>query len=416
MKKNKSVIETGLIVLFFAITVVTVFITHRAVPFMMDDLWYSTNLATGEPLRGIGDVFESQIWHYNNWGGRSMAHGLLQIILMQGEMFADVLNTIVTIVLAFVIYKTADEIMHASMPEEIDSQFSRKSVKKPVLYMTFIIGMLHGLNANWKMSMYWQSGSANYLYITIFILLFVRCYIREITQRSVKPLKGITFWVVPLAVIAGWSNENMGPTAWLVSLFTIIYLLKNKKSTKLWMYLGNISCLTGSALCILAPGNFVRSAEAVEEKGLFWRIYLRLYSECRGAFDFLFPALLVFLMMWALYVIYEKNVRNKGTECVTVGKMLAGGTDLQVLVLFLAAVVACGAMILSPHFPDRSTFGSMVLLIVGIVVFAMKVTDGKTAETKITPTTGLIAAGVLIWLHGMFWMFEYLGMSWGWIL
>jgi len=72
------------------------FMVHRYVPFMMDDLWYGTNLATGEPLHSLGDVVEGQVWHYLNWGGRSITHGILQITLMSGEWCADILNLLMT--------------------------------------------------------------------------------------------------------------------------------------------------------------------------------------------------------------------------------------------------------------------------------------------------------------------------------
>ena len=107
-----------IIFLFFIITVVVVFVTHRAVPFMMDDLWYSTNLSVGSTadypagvhISNLKDIWESQVWHYFNWGGRSMTHTMLQLIILCGEKFADVMNTVVTIVLAFVIYVVAGDI------------------------------------------------------------------------------------------------------------------------------------------------------------------------------------------------------------------------------------------------------------------------------------------------------------------
>lgn len=59
---------------------------------MMDDEWYGTNLVTNQPLRGLSDIIESQIWHFRNWGGRCMTHGILQLTLMSGEFMADMLN------------------------------------------------------------------------------------------------------------------------------------------------------------------------------------------------------------------------------------------------------------------------------------------------------------------------------------
>lgn len=382
---NKKILTNIIIFIFFIITIAVIFVTHRAVPFMMDDLWYSTILSDENvPLSGLGDIFEAQRWHYLNWGGRSMTHTLLQMILLCGETFADVLNTVVTVVLAFVIYTISKDI----------AGVKKISSSAGILYVTMIVGALHGLNANWKMSMYWQSGSANYLYITIFLLLFAWCYVRELGTEDVKPLKGINLWIVPLAVIAGWSNENMGPTMWLVSLFTILYLKKNKSLIKPWMILGSCFSLLGSAACILAPGNFARSAEAADEKGIIWKLYLRIYSEAKGAFDYLFPIIIVTVILAALYF---GGMKKK--------------TDLKTVIFVASAVVACGAMILSPHFPDRATFGSMVFMLVAAVSLVIRIIK-ENEKMKIW----LISAGAFVWLHGMFFLMEYLGMNWGWIL
>ena len=68
--------------------ITVVYMTNRVVPFMMDDLWYSTLLFEETPVSSLADVIRSQVWHYNNWGGRSMTHGILQLILMAGEKAA----------------------------------------------------------------------------------------------------------------------------------------------------------------------------------------------------------------------------------------------------------------------------------------------------------------------------------------
>ncbi|MBO7531633.1 MAG: hypothetical protein J6T50_07500, partial [Lachnospiraceae bacterium] len=77
------------------------FCSNVRIPFMMDDLWYSTDLRDGSTLDGIGDVIGSQVWHYVNWGGRSFTHAFLQLSLMSGERAADVINTVMTLVLVF---------------------------------------------------------------------------------------------------------------------------------------------------------------------------------------------------------------------------------------------------------------------------------------------------------------------------
>ena len=171
-KDKKVQIGWGLGCVLMMISVVVLYLAHRAVPFMMDDLWYSTKLSSDEPITSLKDIMESQIWHYNNWGGRSVTHGLLQMILLAGEQVADILNVAVTLLLSWVICVVAGN--------------------RSFLAFFGCFSMLFGLNANWKMSMFWQSGAANYLYITVFILLFLHVYLREIREADASVLPGIT--------------------------------------------------------------------------------------------------------------------------------------------------------------------------------------------------------------------------------
>ncbi len=47
-----------------AVLIVMGFAAQRKVPFMMDDEWYCTNLVTGEPLAGLGDVLSQAFQKY----------------------------------------------------------------------------------------------------------------------------------------------------------------------------------------------------------------------------------------------------------------------------------------------------------------------------------------------------------------
>lgn len=371
-KSAISIVSTALL----AVSVVILYVTHRAVPFMMDDLWYSTMLSSEEPITSLGDIIQSQIWHYHNWGGRSITHTILQLTLLAGEQVADICNVLATLLLAGIICVLA----------------GHKSV--PAFFAAF--GMLFGLNANWKMSMFWQAGAANYLYITSFILLYLYCYLREVQEsgKATKNLPGIVFWMVPLGIVAGWSNENMGPAVWIISAIVMYIQWQKTGRIKAWMVFGNISCLIGSALVILAPGNFVRSAEAASnEYGLFWNLFLRCYGESQAALIFLFPTLLV--LLGALLV-------SKGVLKLSV--------SVQNKLLLFCALLSWGAMVLSPHYPDRATFGTMVLTICVVLSLVREI-----LKERKDLSFWLWGGTLLIWLRGMYYLGEFLALSWGWI-
>ena len=374
------------------VSVIVMFLTHREIHFMMDDLWYSTMLSDDTPVASLRDVIVSQIWHYNNWGGRSMTHGILQLTLMAGERAADILNVFMTLLLALSICIVAE--------------------KRKLLAFFAAAAMPLGLNANLKMSMFWQSGAANYLYITVFILGFVYCYLREFADKpddgdsipdgnsnkgaetGPKGLPGITLWIMPLGLLAGWSNENMGPAVWVLSLVVILSAIKEKRKLRPWMILGNLTCLFGSIMMIIAPGNFVRNAQIGDNKGFLWKSYLRCYSEAKGAMEYLFPTLLILVFLLILV---------RCVEGVCIGRRNG--------LLLFCALLSWGAMILSPHYPDRAAFGTMTLLICVIVSLA-----GRILEKRRELTWPFWFGILLVWLKGMYFCFEHIGLSWGWIV
>lgn len=334
IKKEKWLVGLGTIIL----TVLT-FLLHQKIAFMMDDIWYGTNLVTNEPLRNFGDVVESQIWHFKNWGGRCVTHGILQLTLMMGEFGADVLNVVMTLLLAYMICVMAQ----------------KKNWK--AYFMAF--ALLYAWNANVKMSMFWQSGAVNYVYSTVWILLFFYLFINE-WQDGKEQYKLLKIFAPIIGVLAGWSNENMGPTCFLLALATIVYCVRWKKEKiKAWMLMACMGAFVGSVLVVAAPGNFARSS-VIEKKGLLETIWERIYSMLCAGTDYLFPMCLILVMIILIKCVCIKDRLKK-----------------HHIVLLISIILSYGAMVLSPHYPDRATFGTMVL---GIVLFIELIFDLKERQ------------------------------------
>lgn len=323
IKKNK---ERAVWLFGFVILLLMEFVLHRKVPFMMDDLWYSTNLATGAALQGINDIIESQIWHFLNWGGRCMTHGILQMTLMCPQHFADLINLGMTCLLGYMICILG-------------------GCKRPMWFLA-ASSLLISLNPNVKMSMFWQAGAVNYVYSTTWILFFLWVYIRQMERPTALRLPLSELWILPLGLLAGWSNENMGPVCFLTAVAAMIFIGREKKERlPFWMWEGALSSLVGSILVIVAPGNFARSA-VIENNGLAALLTERLFSMLRAGTGYLFPSIVLVLLSFLLYSVYADQKMHIGH-----------------LVLLAAAVLSYGAMILSPHYPDRATFGTMAVCI-----------------------------------------------------
>lgn len=373
--------------LLFVITAVSLWYVNKLVPFMMDDDWYATRLYDDEPIKGIKDIFNAQVWHYMNWGGRSITHTILQLTILAGDKFANVANVAMAVLTGIIVTGMTETIT------EIKRTFFNR-----LLSVTIVMGLILGLNANWKMSMFWQAGAANYLYITIFILLFMWVYLREIPFDCLvekEDLWGIRVWIIPLAILAGWSNENMGPVSVLFALYTIILMRKQGRPVKGWMTEGAIFCFLGSAACILAPGNFVRSEQVDSTHyGILWQAFLHGYQEAAALFIHLFIPVVILITLY----IFAKKVLY-----------VIPGREIDVLGIM--ALLSWGAMVLSPHYPDRATYGTMVLIIVAVIALAQKIIDRRPDLRKY-----FWLGAFAIWLRGMYNLGEFIAISWGWIL
>ena len=313
---------------------------------MRDDLWYATNLVTGEKISSIGDIIESQIWHYFNWGGRSINHALLQAVLASGETGAAILNTLAALILGFAICFAA-------------------KVKNPLFYL-LAEACIIAFNASIFFSMFWESGSVNYLYSSSWILFYMAIVLKTLDSDLVSSsskksniseiLKCI--WIIPLSLIAGWSTENMGPSCFVLTVFAIVFLLIKKKKVPFFLFEGALFTLLGSVLMILAPGNFVRN-QFVEKTDLVTLINSRIDSFLLSNCEFLFPTFFFAIIILCIQIFIYKNVK------------------IRDMALFMFAVMAECAMMLSPAYPQRASFGIMCVLIAYIISALNKILTDK---------------------------------------
>jgi hypothetical protein len=345
-QKQKRIWSDVTIYALMLIFVFLLYLCNHLIIFMQDDLWYWTNLVTGERISSVGDIVQSQVWHYQNWGGRTVAHTLLQFLLWGDGKLCNVLNTIAFDALAVFLAKAG-----------------RKWNAKSILLAG---SMMVAFNPNMLDTLLWQSGTANYLYMTLLSFPLVWIYVRTLLKdeekktsviNSVLAVIGMLVW----GLLAGWTNENMGPTYFLISVIVIVLTIRKKKKVSAWMIAGSLSLAAGSAMMILAPGNRVRGNE-IESLGS-WKLDLckRVLEYLQGAFGYLLPVLIFATLSYVLYRLVMKK-----------------RPDMATLLILIAGVVSYLGLALSPHVPDRSLFGSMCFFIWGSVRMLGEV----FAETK----------------------------------
>ncbi len=338
-----------------------VFITNRKIVFMMDDIWYWHNLVTDEPISSISDIIESQKWHYNNWGGRTVAHSVLQLLLWSGYLISDILNTCVLGLLVFILAKSSGK-------------------NRMVWSILLAVSLIIACNPALRDTLFWQSGCANYLYMSIIYIPFVWVYIHVINCissnnvnasdskypfSSTNPFVNILLAIVLLiwGILAGWTNENIGPTITLLSISIEVILVIKKKGIKAWMISGTIGSALGSALMILAPGNKVRELEVPDYGN--WKLNLcrRVVDYLKPAYEWLWPIILITIFSIMLYVIVKKQT-----------------PDIASILILSCGVVSYGALVLSPHIPERSMFGIILFLTWGSMRLLNKVFEEQKAH------------------------------------
>ena len=187
----------------------------------------SPEVETRERVDSLADIFDSMWSHYFTWGGRIFAHSLVQFFMWIGKPAFDVANTIVFILLVLSIIKLAA------------AQISR-NVLLWIFFSLFILSV-------WSMTtLFWLTGSCNYMWMSLVQLIFLIPYVQALRTKN-PPQK---FWlVIPLGLMAGWSNEA-GALATICLTIFFISLCKSQKIFRSWMTAGLIAAIISCAFMI----------------------------------------------------------------------------------------------------------------------------------------------------------------------
>lgn len=234
-------IVMGLAVLLQALLV---FYMQRRFAFLRLDIDYMVNLKTGEPLSGLGDIFAGVGSVLSGKGGSTLSIGVLQFTLLLGEVFADILNTLVLLGISFLISRAVEA--------KTSDVFS--------FAMPFFL--LFALNDDWHISYMWQFGVVNFVYPAIPFLIYLGFVMKEVNLNGRKLPRAIEGVGVVCAFLCSWANGSYGAIAFLIALFAMILVSKIvKRRIPFWLLFSALAAFAGSILYIAAPGNF--SSEAI---------------------------------------------------------------------------------------------------------------------------------------------------------
>jgi len=323
--------------MIFIIFLLIFFARNLLVPLIADDISYAfiwdgehggnllADIGERQRVESFSDILISQWSHYFYWGGRTVAHLLVQSFVFLGKPLFDVLNVAVFAALVFLLFKVGTNLNFSEMNKK---------------YLLWILSGLWFCTPSFLITMLWLTGSCNYLWMCTLEILFLLPFALKFWQKDFwkKP----PTWSVPvmsiLGLLAGWSIE---PGAAVTLCLTFVFLLyfRKEKILQNWQKFGFIFLMIGAAFLILSPGNISRMelSEIYEPDPFMPPEYL--YSFEMFAYNFLTGFLPVFLREAILFlpiIFFFLNGQNQNLKSKIFVLMFSAASILTLCIMMLS--------------------------------------------------------------------------------
>ena len=334
------------------------YILNSMTPIMSDDFGYSFNL-NHERLSGIKDIGNFQIAHYKWWGGRIVAHTLVQLFLLGPKSIFNIFNSICFTGLIYLMYL-----------------ISKKDTKENKLIIPIIFFLVYFLQPVFGQCCLWLTGSCNYLWTTTIVLLLIYFYVKK---KETKDSIVFTSFIFILSIGAGWTNENTSVSLFIILLLFVLLQIKEKIKIKVWEILGLIGNIIGFIIMIAAPGNYIRKDSYTEEVSFITKMLKRFIDCTKGIFKYELIILILFVLL-ICFLIYKKEKINKNS-----------------IVFIIGSIMGVYPMIMSPTFPERSWFAIIIFGIISIAILVNEI-DLIGKKEYVYLKTGVILILLIIFI------------------
>lgn len=325
-------------------------VLNAATPFIADDYTFAYIFRTPIRVRTLADILQSQRVFYMAWSGRVVGGFFEQLAVLVGKPTFNVVNSLMMVALVLLVYFNANGLRRIR-----------------VSLLAGIPIVLWFALPSFGQSSLFAAGATNYLWTSAIVLAALLPFRLHAEKPGVIP---DSLWLAAafalLALLAGLSNENVGPTAVLLMVASLIVYRRRGDRVPRWAVSSTIAAFVGACLLIGAPGNSQRLSEAgASASGLSVAVLAdRFLSISHAVFlDNLFALLLAFVVL-AVFAREYGSTRPPGTLVVGSAYMAA-------------AFVATYAMMLSPQFAPRVWTGIIVLAITACGVLYSEVDVGQ---------------------------------------
>lgn len=344
--ENKLYLIT--LTIFFIIILTFNFLT----PFRYDDYsyYYSTN--------NFSTIIKDEFHQYMTWTGRSVVHVIVRFFTKFPKPVFNIFNSII-----FIIFMVL-----------VDSLSKTKEQKKySAIRLLFIFALSWIFLPTFGKTIFWLTGSVNYLTAMVIMLFFIKKYHNSIIKKTKQSTNQVIQLIMFLlfGIIAGWCNENTSLGTLIVVVgYSIIHKATKKEKLPIWMITGIIGNLIGLAFMLAAPGNKIRAALFTRNNYSFLgKIIDALPHISLGITDHAFPLLFCsFLFIILLFWLKKDRLH----------KMISS------LYLF-SGIATIGVLATSPTAIDwsRSYFGGIVFILISLLISLNNLIILKNTSIKI---------------------------------
>ena len=362
---NNKIGEAAAALAVFAAFGGVMYLKNRLLPKYADDYPYSFiwdgkhhgNLTFGKKdykrVRNIRDLVRSQISHYRTWDGRTIAESLAQIFLISDDKkYFDRANTAVMLAQLALCGKLGKGRKYTS-----------------ILTIPTAVTLTAGFWASAPHIMgscFWLTGSMNYLWQGISQTSFLLPYSFNYhdSDHSENPAL-----MALLGLLAGWSTEPGAGAAIMLSGLAVIRKIIRRERIEPWMASGLAGIITGLILLLIAPGNRVKlkyeanysdtlPTDMLERLPGYVPVDMLYTPEMFKAYfrEGFIPTILKELPLQIPVVLYFIQNKNRYPQ-----------TTLYLMALEAAALAIPAVMMLSPEYPRRATYPSVIYVLAAAV-------------------------------------------------
>ena len=289
-------------------------LNFQDVPTLSDDMVYRFQWSEHEgdeiqAITSLGDLLHSQWIHYLTINGRLLVHTVAQFFLVfVPPVLLQILNAVLFIAL-----------LH------LTTVYVHRSAEK-LTVATLACFLLFMVFQGFRSAVFWSLGSFNYLWVLVATMAFL-LWLRECWEK--QSIGGMGCWLLlPLAFVVGWSHEGLSLP---LSAAFVVWLWRQSHDSHCRI----VKCclllfMAGTALCLLSPGIWNRSADV---QGLSARLLSGVLN-CVLNVRVVWLLLLVMCYRWftdrrALMVYVRQHVYGFIALSVSMGIVVLCGSTLE---------------------------------------------------------------------------------------